>query len=699
MSFLAPLFLLGAAAVALPIAFHLIRRNSRDRIPFSSLMFLVPTPPRVTRRSKLEDLLLLLLRCSVIFLLAFAFARPFFSQPVAPESGGQTGQKIIVLLDASASMQRAGLLDDAKARAQAVFTSASAADQVACFTFDQELRSVMSFDDWLALPASERSGIAASRLQSIKPGWGATRLGNALLAASELFESKGHDEQMQQRIVLITDLQEGSRLDGLQGFEWSRQLRVQIEAVKPRLTSNAGLQLAPERDISAATPNGGPRVRISNSADSKREQFQIGWQQKGRAGPIGPTLDVYIPPGQSRIISVPAAPTNAAPDSLVLTGDDDGFDNTVFVIPPAVRRATLLYLGEDRATDPAQSLFYLRRAFQETRTFTVDVQGRAPGALVSEQDLAAASLIVISASIPDAQASAIRASVEQGKSALVVLHSEIMARSVAKLLGRDELPVVEAAAANYAMLGQLDFGHPLLAPFADPRYSDFTKIHFWKHRSVRVDGVPEVRMIARFDNGDPALAEVPAGKGRLWLLTSSWRSEDSQLALSSKFVPLLYAMLEQSGAGREDRGQYAIGDPVELQPGTDSVTVRKPDASEVRVPAGERFRGTDQPGVYSIGAGGATARFAVNLAPEESRTAPLPVEDLERLGLPLGQGPKLAPREAQHRKEHLQAAQLESRQKLWRWLIVTALVILMLETWLAGRVTRRPFTAVAETTS
>ena len=85
MSFLAPLFLLGAAAVALPVVLHLIRRSSRDRVPFSSLMFLLPTPPRVTRRSRLENVLLLILRCAVIGLLAFAFARPFFSRPVAPD--------------------------------------------------------------------------------------------------------------------------------------------------------------------------------------------------------------------------------------------------------------------------------------------------------------------------------------------------------------------------------------------------------------------------------------------------------------------------------------------------------------------------------------------------------------------------------------------------------------------------------------
>jgi hypothetical protein len=51
MSLLTPLYILGILAVAAPIVFHLIRRSPRGEVPFSSLMFLSPTPPRLTRRS------------------------------------------------------------------------------------------------------------------------------------------------------------------------------------------------------------------------------------------------------------------------------------------------------------------------------------------------------------------------------------------------------------------------------------------------------------------------------------------------------------------------------------------------------------------------------------------------------------------------------------------------------------------------
>ncbi len=78
MNFLTPWFLIGGLAIAGPVVFHLIRRAARERVSFSSLMFLRPTAPRVTRRRKLEHFWLLLLRCLALLLLAAGFARPFF---------------------------------------------------------------------------------------------------------------------------------------------------------------------------------------------------------------------------------------------------------------------------------------------------------------------------------------------------------------------------------------------------------------------------------------------------------------------------------------------------------------------------------------------------------------------------------------------------------------------------------------------
>ena len=122
--------------------------------------------------------------------------------------------------------------------------------------------------------------------------------------------------------------------------------------------------------------------------------------------------------------------------------------------------------------------------------------------------------------------------------------------------------------------------------------------------------------------------------------------------------------------------------------GAQVLKVRLPDGSEAEAGAGGRFARTDQPGIYTVIGAQPPVRFAVNLAPEESRTTPLAMEELQRLGLPL-QRPATDLAKLAEQKRRLQNTDLEAKQKLWRWLIVGALLALLLESWLAGWLTKR----------
>ena len=55
MNFLAPLFLTGLAAVAVPVIIHLIHRERRVVVPFPSLMFLQRIPYRSWSRDRSEQ--------------------------------------------------------------------------------------------------------------------------------------------------------------------------------------------------------------------------------------------------------------------------------------------------------------------------------------------------------------------------------------------------------------------------------------------------------------------------------------------------------------------------------------------------------------------------------------------------------------------------------------------------------------------
>lgn len=707
MNFLTPLFLIGGLAIAAPILYHLIRRTTRERKIFSSLMFLLPSPPRISKRHRLEHLLLLALRCAALLLLALGFARPFFKQAPLNDPTSAQPKRSVILVDTSASMRREGAWAAARERTAAVLRRAGPADHVALYTFDRQATPLLSFEEWNRAAPTDRVPLAISRLDTVTPGWGATQVGNALVTAAESLsesETKGADGRPvpaldgPREVVLVSDLQAGSRLDTLQAYEWPKAVSLVMEPVRARNVTNAGLQLVADAIDTHQLAEAVVRVRVTNSADSKREQFKVGWS-RGAAGEFtAPPIDAYVPPGQSRVFSVPVPKEGEASQQLTLTGDDDVFDNTVHLIPPVPQRAGILWFGATDADDTKQPLFFLRRAFSDTPRLTVKLTARAPDAAVVADEWKAANLVFVNGALSAGAAAALKERVEAGAVAVFVPANSAAGAALGAVLGREPVPVADVQPPRYAMLAEIDFRHALFAPFADPRYSDFTKIHVWKYRRLDPAALPGSRVLAKFDSGDPAVMEVALGQGRVFVLATGWQPDDSQLAVSSKFVPLMWSFLEMGGGVAPVVTQYQVGDPVPL-PAEPAASVRLPDGTQAALAAGmKEFGQTRQPGFYEF-AGAQPRRFAVNLDPNESRTAPLDPDELRDLGLPLARPAVPEAVETEKNKALLQGIEAENRQKLWRWFIVGTLAVLLIESALAGWTARRASYRTEEATS
>jgi hypothetical protein len=694
MNFLAPLFALGALAIIGPIIFHLMRHTTREQTPFSALMFLEASPPRMTKRSKLENLWLLVLRCLALALIALAFTRPFLPRPTSqPPLAG--GKRIVLLLDTSASMRREKLWEDARLRAEARVRAAQPVDEVAIVGFDRQSRPVLTFEEWRKMPTSQRASAAAERLAALKPGWADTHLDDALVQAVETLDQAGDAQANQREIVVISDLQEGAKLSGLQGYQWPRGMVVTLDPVIASARQNASVQWISESEETENPGEPAPiRLRVSNAADSKREQFQLRWKADG--SPPQPPLDVYVPAGQSRIVRAPIPPAGAT--ALALSGDDTDFDNVLYVVPPHAAQFLILFMGPDADDDPHGSLYYLRRAFPQTAHQNIQITAHRSEDAVPGFQLQQAQLLVLGdtligappaanqpaaqSTIGDAALASARQFAREGKIVIAPLTSAAGAQTIARLMELPAFSAEEAPVKDYALLAQIDFSQPLFAAFADPRYSDFTKIHWWKHRRLVIAPLAGARVLAAFDDKDPAIVQAPLGKGSVVILTSSWRPNDSQLALSSKFVPLLQTLLEQSSDLAPQRAQYFVGEELPLPGGSRPLSVRKPDGTEVAAAPASRFFGTDQPGIYFVTPG--TQRFVVNLAPEESRLAPLPPERFASLGVPLS-APHETTEAAASDARKAQSVEIEARQKLWRWLLLGVIGLLLLETAIARK--------------
>ncbi|HEV7405856.1 MAG TPA: BatA domain-containing protein [Chthoniobacteraceae bacterium] len=685
MTFLAPLFLLGGLAIIGPVIFHLIRRTTKDVVPFSSLMFLVATPPRMTKRSRLENLWLLLLRILVILLLAIGFGRPLLQRMTAATQSPDAGKRTVVLIDTSASMRREDLWPRAQAKLREVLTGLGAQDGVAVVAFDRTERTLVSFEQWAQETGGARVERATQQAAAMTPTWSATALGAALLHASELLNAAPDASRYVREIVVISDFQEGSKLEGLQGYQWPKGTEVALEPIQPAHLENARAEWVASDSVAVEAAKAEAieplRIRVTNEAGAAREQFSLRWSGGGEA------TVAYVPAGQSRIVTVPP-PAAATGDKLLLTGDETAFDDETFVVPPRPDQTLLLFAGNESPDDTQQSLYFLRNAFPATRREKIEVRAHPGSEALPIGELSLAQLVVLGEGLTEPAVASARGFAEGGRIALYPLTSAAGAQALGRLIGVPDLQATEASLSDYAMLAHIDFQHPLFSAFADPRYSDFSKIHFWKHRKLDVAKIPGARVLAQFDSGDPAILQIPLGKGSVIVFASSWRPADSQLALSAtKFVPLLNAMLAASGGRPPRQDQYFVGDPVPMRPGAQPWIVSTPGGKKIEAAPETNFTGTDEPGLYTISPGGLS--FAVNLAAEESRTNPLPLDRLTQLEVPT-RGATAKARSDPRAVAEAKRAEDESRQKLWRWLMGAAVAFILIETLLAALVDRRP---------
>src|SRR5580658_9234626 len=71
-----PLMLWGLAAGAVPVLIHLLYRRRFHTVPWAAMRFLLAATRKQSRRMKLEQLLLLVIRTLIVLCVALALSRP-----------------------------------------------------------------------------------------------------------------------------------------------------------------------------------------------------------------------------------------------------------------------------------------------------------------------------------------------------------------------------------------------------------------------------------------------------------------------------------------------------------------------------------------------------------------------------------------------------------------------------------------------
>jgi hypothetical protein len=699
LSFLVPAFLIGLAAIVVPIVVHLTRKQ-RDRVVrFPSLMFLDRVPYRSESRRRIHHWLLLLLRGLALALLVLAFARPFLDDDEALRATASGPTERVVLLDRSYSMAIGDRWDRARDAAREVFASLGPLDRATLVLFDQNATAVVR--------STSDPGRLRAALDTAAVGDRATRYGPGLKLAQTILDES---ELPTRELVLVSDLQR-SGWTGEEGVSLppgTTVRTVQVGGAPPPNAAVAGVSLS--RDVFQG------RERITPSARLTRV---------GGDGPVevDATLEVDGREVQRRAVTLPASGAATVAFEPFTLGDrhtrgtvridPDELahdDEHHFVLSPGRATGVLILDPPGRGAEPS---LYLAGALgiSTDQGFRVVANG---GGVPGADELGGYQVVVLNdRPFPGGgEGDRLRGFVESGGGLLLVAGERGGWPADAADLFPGTLGAVEdREEGRGGRLGHLDYDHPVFELFRGPRRGDFSAARFFRARSWQIQPGDSATLVARFDDGRPVLAERAFGQGRVLVWASTLDAFWTDLVLQPVFLPFAHQLVRYASGRTEVLDAFTAGQVLDVtdarameSAGLGEVTDAVAAAEErvVFTPSGasrpltvgdaQHFLGLDEQGFYEIRPPGRSdvrpVAMAVNVDRGEAELDPLDPEEVE--AAILGGGPQgaLPPGEAA-RTSDLRRVDRERRQSLWRWLLGAAFVLLAIETVLSNRLSKR----------
>jgi Mg-chelatase subunit ChlD len=659
-AFLVPAFLIGLAALAVPLLLHLRHRERKKPRPFPSLMFLARIPIRTDRQRRITDWPLLLLRAAALALLVAAFARPFLRDPtlVVDEDAGLT----VLLLDRSASMSATGVREVWADSARAVIDRLPSGRRVAVVAFDAGATILVQ-------PSVDRAAAVAAIAAAPAPG-GGTRFGAGLRAASQLLAA----EQVAGEIVLISDMQRSG-------------LAATSAPALPAGTTLRAVSLTPDvRDNSAVTAVDLEQLPAS---EGRRAVVAARLARHGGEGPRTLTANLEVDgrsasqrsvtleaDGVARITFDTVALARSEVRLVVRISEDAlPLDDAYHAIVPADATTRVLLVTTADARPDEYRFVEQALAIGRDPTFTVERVTRLDRAAITRS----AAILMIDVPPPSGDVGeALSEWVTNGGGLLVAPGERLATRRA----GLDLVPASvrgNRQRENGASLGDAETSHPALAVFQGSAIDGFASVRIRRHNVIEPSAAGTV--LLRYDDGAPALVAGALGAGHLMLVGIPLDGRRGDFPLQPAFLPFVRGVVGWAAGATGDPMALSSGEPW-LAPATvRSPVVRGPGGDLTRPGDGSRFVSLRESGVHEVFDGGTgglpAALLAVNAPASESDLNPMPADELL---LGVGEVPVAA---AVTTPEASVAS--ERRQQGWRWVLMALLVILIVEVVVASR--------------
>ena len=675
MSFLTPLFFIGAAALAAPILVHLVRRTRARKVQFPALVFVRQVPQRTIRRRTLQNVLLMLLRCLALLLIVIAFTRPFFTGGGSAQATSTAGGATVILLDNSLSMRRENFFTEAQRRAEATVDEARSDEQIAVLSFDKRYAVMNRF-------TNDKNRLITA-VKTLSAGWDGTDYEQALRGAESLLgeiQTNGP-----KRIVMISDFQAPGWRQANATFKLSNNTQLTTLDV-------SGNNPAPNVAITNVEARGvvfgqkyldNVAVHVSNFSDTPRDHVQVDFQINEQTVE---KLDISLNSRDSRVIEFTGFNLNDGANrcTIEITSGDFGPDNRFYF---TLRRQTpAKALIVESASRGRNDSLHLQSALTTNDdlpfTFTLKSSGSVDPTSIPEQ-----ALVILNDPGPlnSALADALTKFVNAGGQLIVSTGPQTQAdsfnQSLAQITPATLREAVQTKGGDSAAITNVKFDHPIFEVFQQSGRLAAANVVGYYRSEPRTNAT----VLARFEDGSPALVEAVTGKGRVMLFTSSLGPSWNDLPLTPLYLPFIHQMVRYAGT-REENSWYGLGETFMVRKDAEGAPPAIDTPAGARLtegratPDGELLVTAREPGFYRLRYNSQPGFTAVNVDGAEGDFTKINFQEFVA-GVTGGAGAA----EGAAANQNFSGQEVEAKQRVWWSLLLIALGLLLVESILARR--------------
>jgi hypothetical protein len=571
LGFVNPLLLWGLLAAAIPLVVHLFFRRRPRPTPFPAIEFILRARRETQRRLRLKKILLFTARTLLLGAIAFAIARP------RAERGGEAAAAVArgprataIVLDASGSMRyRLGghaTFERAKDDALRALSDLAVEEPATAI--------VCGMDPPQAEPPSFDRAAVRRVLDAAQPSAGHADLTACVATAVRALSAAKAQEALPKRLVVATDLAasawrldvpapsveapggpvrpEVTILDATRGADLPNHGIVGLDAEPDPAAGPRGYRFTATLANHAKEPlSDAALALVTGTGDAAKTAIRA-FAEVPASGTTRKTLLHAFPQGGPAVVRVTLPEDGLAEDdarALAIVVPREVRALVVDGAPSPVKYRDEAYFVESALASPASPV----------RPRLVDAEA-FPAEDLSKVDVV--FLLNVRSVGPKAQELA--RFVEAGGGLFVSVGDQVDPEAYARELGA-LLPMplhveksaggrADAGEARAARFAEVDFDHPALSVFQGDAREGLLGVRTTRYLLAKArtagagagagaggsgGGASGARVLARFDDGSPALVEARRGRGRVMLYTSTADRDWSDWPIRTSFLPAM----------------------------------------------------------------------------------------------------------------------------------------------------------------